>query len=291
MAVVSVNKVSDPEGDLSVDRDRPVELYIVILDTAVDGANVAQNAAGIPEIGDEHPTNPAATARRIRPLVSASRLVYNVRVQYSTSTNFVSPTLNPLDEEPDIDWGNLDVEVIIERDIADDPITNSAKDVIFPPLTDTRTLQICRITRNESNWDPEKQRVFIDTVNDGALNIAGKAFAANQGRLRRYTGRTANRNGVDYFIVNYEIIVGSEDIIAQDDELLFHRREYIDQGFNIIVGGKLVEITKDDGSKLDVERKLNGFGALLTVGEDPVYRTVLTLEARDWNDLDLPEDL
>lgn len=291
MAVVSVNKVSDPENDRSVDQDRPIELYIVIVDTAVDGANVALNASGIPAIGDKHPTNSAATARRIRPLITASRLAYMVRVQYSTSTTFVSPTLNPLDEDPEIEWGNLDIEVIIERDINDNPITNSAGDVVDPPLTDTRTLQVCRITRNEKKWDPEKQRFFIDTTNNATLRVAGLRLFAGQGRLRRYTGRNASRNGQDFFIVNYEIIVASLDIEAQDDSLLFHRREYIDQGFNIIVGGKLVEITKDDGSKLDVERKLDGTGELLPVASAAFYNTRITLEQTNWSGLDLPRSI
>lgn len=290
MAVVSVDKVSDPEDDLSVGQDQPVELYIVQVDTPVDGANVARRATGIPKIGENHPTNDFATVRRVRAMTTDSRLAYMVRVMYSSSVNFVSPATNPLDEQPDIFWDNIDMEVILERDVEDNPIVNSVGDVIDPPLTDTRTLQVCNITRNEETWDPEKQQAFIDTTNNEQQNVAGKQMFQDQGRLRRYTGRNANRNGQDYFIVFYQIIFGSEFIKAQDGGLLFHRREYIDQGFNIIVGGKLVEITKDDGSKLDVPRKLDGAGGLLAVGADPVYITKVTLDTALWSSLALPEN-
>jgi len=296
MAVVSVNRALSREEDVTSGPIRLIDEYLVEVDDPTDGPVVAREAVGVPRFQDEHPDNPNAFVVNIGTKdIPGTRLLFLVVIEYDTSVFPIS--LIPENEEPQIAWSGLEREMILEKDINNKPIVNSANDKFDPPPTESFHQMVCNIQRNESDYNPKTAEEFLDTVNVADITIAGYEIAAEQARMVRFSGRTLDRQGQILFTVSYEIHVAkllplAEPVLpATVGTPLFHRRDILDQGLNTLVGSTKTPIIDNANAVVKKAVLLDLDGDKLDPALDGKFITFETLKKTDWESLDLPEGL
>ena len=228
----------------------------------------------------------------------SSRLVWHVAVHYEiqrgATVSGTDKTPVPTDEQPKIRFGSVARNLAVTRafDVVDilglpqTPIENSAGDPFDPPLDQDKSNLVIFIMRNETSADfsPDIIADFKDTMNVKAVAIAGIALLANQGLFRDINAeRMFDKDGKQYWAVTYQMEV----------DRTTHIKAILDQGFNaLVVGGPLpantTEILDGKGKPVNEPKKLDGAGARLAAGADPVYLDFQTYDTTDWDILALP---
>lgn len=291
MSVVSVNEARlAREGSEDSKQTSWVRVFDVTTDDIdTDVVDILEDS-NVPDIGDTHPSASYMVCTRRTVKTYEDDFHWKVDCEYGRNSGAHGPL--PTDEEPKIDFSSATHEIVAEKayDAADAqgapsiPIENSAKDPFDPPLMDDKRNMLIVINRNEplTQFDAETYISFENTLNSVAVKIAGITIAQYEGLIRAIKGsKRWDKEGDAYYEVTYEIEVDRETFVL----------EVVDRGFYELVGTEKVPILDTEGNLVQEPAKLDGLGRKA----DPTYAPPATLFfrtkfAKDFNDLDLPEE-
>lgn len=266
--------------------------YRVIFDAIpsdpADALTANDGVTAIPAVGDYYPGSLTIRCKKVGEATqdSNSRLVFTIPVEFTDdteSTDFESLLVeNPIDRPPDIQFGFITYTVPVESDINGEPIRNSAGDEFVPGLEETEHRMTCTISRNLATWDGSSRYDYMDTLNSGAITIAGVAVGAKQALIKDISATAQNENGVAF--------VRETIVIEFNDD---YTRHVLDQGMYSFDGyeagvGDVKERIKLNGEDVTEPQLLDGAGKKLAAGAAPVYLDFETKEATNWGALNLP---
>ena len=271
MAVVSVE---EKQGGGSKDGKgrHYLRRFLVTLDAAPDAEIAALDAddgsTAVPNYGDTHPNNAYARCMNVSVSPTDSRMVWTVEARYDTVWSEINWTEDPLDEDPDVNWGVVERVEALHHDKDGDPLLNSANDWFDPPLEQPRYDLAVTIMRNEAPaaYAPGDTYDYVGTVNSDSTTIAGLAVTARQAKLVEYSANRQERNGVDFWRVTYRIEFRADTATTTGWD-----REVLDQGINelFVLDGTKMRITGSDGEPVQEPVNLDGDGVALAWDHAP----------------------
>jgi len=282
MSVVSVKERTEGQRSWKTTEGREHRrVFVVILNDVTDGAQTARLAAGVPDIGDAHPGDATAKAYRVDPQGTASSLAWYVYVDYRRPTHKTKAE-DPLDDPVQIEWGFRTVSAVLEKDRNGNGILNSAGEPFDPPLEDDVHILTLTVTRNEPTFSANTANNYVNTVNSGTVTLCGLQVTARQAKLSGCSAQSAERNGVNYCIVRYqlEFKVATWDRDVLDQGI----REWIDAGDH---SKGLKQIKGPDGEYVMKPVKLNGNGRASAATADATYLTFECNTLKDFSTLNL----
>lgn len=232
---------------------------------AAQRIEIAKNATGIPTYWQIWPGSPFVfvTAKNAR--FKGGPTVVEVVVTYTSIAD-------PLAQTPVIEWtfGNEAGEFQEDKDGL--VIANSAGEPFDPGLNREYHDLILRVSRNEETYLPTQASIYRGAVNADTFN----SFDPGQVKCMVYSARPARVGAQEYFAVTYEFQMRT----AESDPLnIGWLRRLQDMGYRTKdAQGVVTVITDDDGKALSEPTPLDGSGAVLAEGDDPVF-----LEFRDYD--------
>lgn len=211
-----------------------------------------------------------------------------VRCRYMTDA-----VSNPLNLDPEIEWGESKFQLAVYQqldalgnlDVTDDGIIkNSAADPYLPALTKDDTRVTLRITRNEPTFNEALFKEFRDAVNSDDF----QGYAAGQVKCDTISGQKVIYPGQQaqaYFRVTYHFAFKKLPDTWQ--------LRVIDAGLaekNLVIPNiSQRKVIQSQGHPVTVPRMLDGNGAVLPVGGNPVYNTFRVYQSRPFAALNLPD--
>lgn len=186
-----------------------------------------------------------------------------VTVQYGPYDANTFPA-NPIDHPLKISWGFAKYEKVVDETIPD-PVTtktkaivNSAGDYFDPPPTMDDSRPVLRIVRNEQTYSPTLALSWKDTINTDVWN----GFAARTVKCGEIPAELRwNQECGYYYEVTYEFEINPSG----------WKKEVLDQGLRKLVSGAQQAITDSKGQPVTSPVLLDGSGAPLASGADPVF--------------------
>jgi len=153
-----------------------------------------------------------------------------VTVYYRRGENLSNqPVEDPFDEPWEEDWGFARRTDVVDRDIAGDPIVNSAGQSYNPPVPREYYDNTLTIVRNQPFYNAFQARAFMDAVN--ADNFYG--FEKGAVKCTDFSGRKM-RLGADfhYYRVRYAFAIRKHWLLELKDEGLAERKNNANGTFN-----------------------------------------------------------
>ena len=293
-------------------RDSPTNrisrrVFLVETDSIEDGMKAIYAHEDIPQPFDADPDDDTLFLINRDPKPYGDRLHWKVHCEYRARNDDLplsgADVTHPTDLPAKISYGFNQYEVpltlsydgFLPDDLASDPdlqgdptkiVQNSAKMVFSPEPVQVESATVIKIQRNETSdgFDPEDTvNDFKDTINLYTVVVGGVTIQAMTGRMRSIQGDLVwDNEGDPYFQVAYEIEINSKTWV----------RKILDQGYYTIAispSVKPVPIPDSGGVDLVTEPvKLNGSGAELGDGAEPVHLDYLGYFPKDWGLLRLP---
>lgn len=187
--------------------------------------------------------------------ISEDGLQWKVTVTYGKMTD---SDPNPLNEPVDIQWSFEQFQKITDRDINGTAILNSAQDPFQEPVEIDDSRPVLTVTRNEASFNSALAYQYRDAVNSTYFyGEAGTVKVSNISSTRQFDQQIGF-----YWKTTYAFHfnpMGWDKVI-------------LDQGFREKVAGKKKNILVQ-GVPIQESTLLNGAGAKLNVGGNPVFRT------------------
>ena len=252
------------EADSGTDGASVPRVFAVQFDTADDpekrpilAVEANDGTTRVPRLYETHPQKPwlYVNNHSVEPIGPFDfRVSVNYTNRYSRgSEEKFDPTMNPLDQPWEIEWGFAVHNEKIDRDISGEPLVNSSGESFDPPVTRDFYDLVLRITRNEEAYDPIKASDYKGSINGDIFF----GFAPGLVKCTQLNARSARQADLWYWIVTYEF---------QMRKLGWQLR-LIDEGFRtkgpaVDSEGNLViqEITDDNGVKVSQPVQLDGEG-------------------------------
>ena len=253
--------------------------YRVIYDTQPDDPGSALSAddttTAIPALGASFPGIALMTVRSKSAQYDQHhpRMVHVV-VNYSDVFDELTEDPDPLARPADITWSTVQYDVPFEVDADDTAVLNSAGDPFDPPPTEPQYRLQCTIEKNVATHDPDDAFSFINTVNNGAITIAGVPVTAGQALLTEWRATSEREGDTAYVRVAFVI-----QFAASFD------REILDRGFYFLDGTDKRAILDDDGEPFSEPQLLDGSGA---VTDTPTFLEFAGKAQTNWATLGLP---
>jgi len=167
-------------------------LFVVTTDNALDDMFTVRTAAGLPQIGEPHPRDPAYVVQsRDYEAAAEPSLSWNVTCEYGRSKN-PDQDENPLNEPVKVSWRSRSRDKVLEVDLDGVPVVNSAGTLFADPVLVTRSLVVVTFVRNEPSFYGSYANDWVDHVNSATFSggapgtvkcvsiEADKQFKANQ---------------------------------------------------------------------------------------------------------------
>jgi hypothetical protein len=265
--IISVREVSSGRtGTVNEKGERSyTRTFQVITDSALDGPLYVRQAPGIPVRGSIYATDteidPGARVKSITPSQSDNPKVWEVRVEYSSTTE--DEQENPLERAPEISWSAAPYTRVAWKDNNGKAIVNSAGQYFDPPLEVDDSRPVLTITRNEASFNPSLAIDYQDAVNSDAF----LGFSPGQAKVAMIQASSATENDVFFWRVTYEFAFRREGWALS----------VLDQGRYEKVSGKPVPIKEYDtagnaipGSHVTDPVPLSGGSRLDNPGPDSV---------------------
>lgn len=289
---VTVNLDRTLKGSSTADGMAYTRQYTIRSTTDLD-ESTALAVAGLPVVGEKHPTNNKAFVESVSVEEADGPKIWRADVNYAVPKG-AGPhdeddeTTDPCDQRPVVSFGSASYTKVVDRayDTGDTqgnptlPIENSAGDPFDPPLQENFSRPLLNVKYNLRRFSPTLKHELENTINLTALVVAGFSVPALKGRI---------------------ISIGCDPAYDAEDELYWqmsvqvevnpdgYTRKVLDQGFYFLDDGDKTEITAldKDGAEVPVTepQKLDGSGAKSTT---PVFLSFKTLWAADWSPLNLP---
>lgn len=171
---------------------------------------------------------------------------------------------NPLDHPIELSWGSERVDIVVDRDVNGNAVTNSAGDFFEenPPTIEKYRI-ILTIQRNESSFSPTLALTWKGTVNNAAWTVAGTSFAAYTVKCLDITSNAVYHPACGWFWpVKYDFAI----------DLDGWRYKPLDRGVRMNDGSGKRAILDSQGQPIPDPVLLNGSGLPLT-GGTPVVLT------------------
>lgn len=291
MSIVSVDELRDDRtsgkskspGESGPSSYTASRVFAVYVTSSTDDPTASETAPGIPELGDEHPTDPKRRVSSVEANVDPGLPTRHVvRVQYSSAVSSSgSSTDNPLDEPPSISWEQDTIAEPVYTDGDGNPIRNSARQTFDPPIQEEFTDPVLVVTQNKNSYSAALAYQYANAVNsDFFFGPPGVAKCVS------ITGSKEFRNNVSYWRVTTRIKF--RDLIAtgqhQGKSDWGHQIE--DRGTVQLQGGKQVRIIVE-GDEITSPVALNGAGVPAT-GDTAFFVYVPPRKTRNFGALNLP---
>lgn len=280
MAVIDVKPIGDGlDGGADVDSggryNRVFQVEFDAINSDILAAiNATDGVIAIPSFGAAYPTDSSSvvTGKSGEPHAE-NPCIWTVRVAYTVpSVNPTAPaspdppsggsggTTSPIPSQKRV-WRFWTKTVAITKDINGDLICNSAGDPYDPPFSDEVQYPELVITRTQSTFSPQWMLDFKGKRNHASITIGGVVWLAKQLRivdiLAEYPAGQSGGGWQVTITIRYD--PEEHDIIP------------LDAGYRQLVAGDIRPIL-DGGHQLAQPALLNGAGAKLPVGDDPVYQ-------------------
>lgn len=214
MAVTSVQEAWESRTS-NVDKDGVrtyTRTYIVQTDLSTDGAGVVREAAGIPKRGDVYATDYEIDLG-VKCIEKEAKndgewpCKWMVEVKYSSSWADTAKTdENPLSRPVDESWGNAPFQEVIEKDIDDFIVANSAYERYDPPITRDANRLTLTLKKNIQAFAPDFYATYLNpcSVNDSGFwgFGAGKVKVKSITATKKYEGQTTYDEVTATFEIN-----------------------------------------------------------------------------------------
>jgi hypothetical protein len=307
MGVVGINEVRDDRSYASDERGvrRRTRTFLVQVNDALDDALVVIAPAAIPRrfgpyVGYDGLIDTGCLARTVKAVQDQeSPFLWKVTVEYSSESQASQGgkrgagagdpgsgdgsryNQNPLLRPPDIDYGTLQIERVMEKDVGRaffkaDPkaVVNSAGDKFDPPPMKEISAKVITISRNEISYDMLAKTFYENTINSYKFLGCPEYTVL----CKSITARLDSDNGIYFWKVTYTFHYRSD---GWDLKLL-------DQGFHEVAFFKKRHIMAD-AMPVAQPVPLDGTGLALPAGStDYHYITFYQYPAFDLNDLRVP---
>lgn len=213
--------------------------------------------------------------------------------RYDASTEAVDPDTgvkDPFAEPPKLRSRGEDQEIAVGYDNAGDPVLNSAGEPFEDAPTITAPVLVFEVSRLEKAFDSTLIEDLQGRVNDAAWLgwPAGSVLCKSITADREWVSET-NSYGWDtsyVFAVKRPIVAGGVDVLPG------WTLQLLDCGFRAKDGSNPTKaITDKTGAPVSSPVPLDGAGARLPVGDDPVYLDFDVYPAADFSALSFPADL
>ena len=260
------------EGGLSARRGRNTQgsrtythtYKLKTTDPTSEGEYEVGSFAGLPVIGDPHPSDPNSVVVDIDVNNTSPPNGWTVVVSYSDKREFSG---NVAQDEVLVSFSSENYEVLVQRDKDGYGLTNSAGDPFYTPPTAQATTINANVSFNAYSLSTS-YLLFLDYVNETSCEVGGVAFAARTlkyGNLQ--VGQRQYRNGLPFYPVSYQFKFNPN---TWDVSIL-------DAGFREInLRGVAVAILDEDQQPISQPHPLNGSGYALATPINPnqyQYRT------------------
>jgi hypothetical protein len=269
-----------------------VDRYRLTTDNDADTPVLWDNDPRLPQVGDPHPQALAldpdtnVLLRRKRYQEQDVQKKWVVECEYNTGAP--DPSLqaqDPLDEPPDIKYGQERVDVAVQYDLDGNLVVNSAGDPFESGLLLEDALPVVTITDNVRTFGVSDQTQYLLKCNVLPMwgQPAGAVLCTTYGASRQY------RNGVVYWqrSSSWKLMSALQTILTGGN---WQFANIVDAGYRQLVGGMRQNITSPGGQQLSRPSLLNGAGAVQTAAMPVlVYRTFTVRTAVDFGGADLPD--
>lgn len=290
MSVVSCKKMPERGGQFE-DYDDTYQTYLVTCNSRDDDFFAVRAAveAEVGPFGTAHPSNPFYTRRNVR-VDARTALHWTAYVNWSTRPVGVDEFEreqfpNPVDRRLKMSVDSQEFQVYRDEDLEGNAYVNSAGDPLEPqPFEDSRI--VISVQKNVPTWNANwflynnttnnGQVIFSDTVSSVVVDIGYGLFKGfRMSDLRE-------ENGFQFYTASGQIHIATNETYQWN-------LPRIDQGFYYLSGGNRKRFSVKDISDADqdapTEQLLDGEGAALAQGNDPVMLTFTDFKSADWSDL------
>jgi len=239
-----------------------------VFDVIVDGADapyehlLIERSPLFPLAYDVHPYEPYLFVSNKSATENPGPKKYKLTIEYGSIGN-------PEDIPPQIEWTYATSSEPIDRDFDGNAITNSAGETSDPPLNDEKEDQIYRLVYNSFTFDILRSAEYKGAVNSDVWF----GFEPGHAKVITLSGTFNGSETVPFWTITQEVQIRFNDT---------WEKRYLDQGFRKKTGTDAdgnpeYETIKDkNGDPVSQPVLLDGEGAILKDGEDPVFLTVWT---------------
>lgn len=209
-----------------------------------------------------------------------------VLAHYTPRDSNVAPEIDPTDEKPRVRIGSVVREIVVEKDLDDAIVDNSAGDPFDPPIVDPVHDDHLSVTVNiaKASFNMATTMAFKDSCNNAGITICNYVIPQYAGLMVDIPVEPMSRNGTDYWAVSYEIQITRR-------EGLWEYRPMLDQGFEYIDASdsntKKKFKDKDD-QPVSEPKLLKADGDELAAGGTPNVLEFRTKERKNWSTLSIP---
>jgi len=250
------------------DNTGPVEQQTLCLDPGVIDP---VTGVYVPLLWESHPFDPwMYVINKTQTWMGGN--IRRVTVNYSRQQE-------PLSIPPRISWGFATSNEAIDKDSQGNVITNSSGESPDPPITDEIDDLIMRIAVNWESFDHLLAADYKGAVNSDIFYD----FPVGTCKIKVFDGDETRIAGLTFWSVTIEIQIRYD---SENDLLSGWKKRFLDEGFRVKSGtdddgATDYEILKDkDGNPLSQPVLLDGEGAKLVEGNDPVFLEFETYKLR-----------
>lgn len=210
--------------------------------------------------------------------INATRQIVLVTGTYETGSGGTEQVEdeNPLNDRPDIRWGERTVRLPVRVDIDGNPIQNSAGQPFDPLPEEDFRIVIYEYSHNVASIDPSRTNEYRGAVNNDNLVIGGLPVEPFQARMGSIEHQNAERNGIRYWRESITVEIVDDHRLTLVDEGLMKKSGIAGgPGDPHYIGGNedaVVPMLDDFGNPIFEPTLLNGNGEPLGGGNPVLLR-------------------
>jgi hypothetical protein len=210
MAIIKVTKHEERSGEVMLVRNNLLrevkeykftERYTVVLDSAKTHETDIINHPDIPAIGARHPKIAQAVVVHKHAIRTASKVIFNVDVEFSTEHTTALFTENPLKQPPTISISSDDYDGPVYGDVHGNPFLTSAGNRIIPVPSRKISRSVITIRRNVPFWSQSRKDVLQYKLNARPWPQApgSSVYGTGKAILRDITAERQVSNGIEFW--------------------------------------------------------------------------------------------
>lgn len=227
----------------------------------------------IPGMWESHPYDPWIFVTDKKVSMYNGPFIWQVTCTYEYVEN---PLLQPYTAE----WLFASSNEPIDRDRLGKPITNSADEPFDPPITEEAFDLVLRIQRNEATYNPLLAAHYKRAVNQDTFLW----FPPQTVKCSLFEGVRQRVANLFFARVTYEFGIRVDTYVEGGQQAyLGWRRRLLDQGLRTKTDGQYALIRDADDNPVTSPVPLNGSGAPLADGADPVFLLYETKDVLDFS--------
>lgn len=285
MATSILGVVPDTEGSISIQNKKVVRSYkrsFLVLDDSIDSSATEDdvlNTIGLPRIGlDSHPSNARAICRTRGPANRHQKAwhLWTVQATYDTGDQGEKTEedeeKDPVDLDPDIQWGGEELIVYRQIDLDNKRLVNSAGTPYADGIPVPKIISVVTVSRWQTDFNYETIAAYSGKTNETEWN------GVEEGRALMGIITASPQRVEDYRLwrVTYPIKI-------MDDLPEKWKYRLLNIGPKKLVSGSLVNFT--DAENQPTEGLLAADGTALGAMADPTYNDFRNLDPAEFNDL------